>query len=505
MTATAPAQVRDAHEDLEHFDVLIVGAGLSGVGAACRLQIHRPQSSFVILEARDAIGGTWDLFRYPGIRSDSDMFTLGYPFRPWPEARAIADGPSIRRYVRETAEERGIDRAIRFRHRVVAADWDSGRARWIVRAEHGETGQQVLLSCSWLSVCSGYFRYDQGYRPAFPGEERFAGRLLHPQHWPHDLDWAGKRVVVIGSGATAVTLVPSLAETAAQVTMLQRTPSYVLSLPGTDPLARFLLRTLPSRLAHPLIRWKSALMATAIYELSQKRPKVMRALLRRGVVKALPATFDVDVHFNPPYKPWDQRMCLVPDGDLFAALSSGRADVVTDEIASFTEHGIELASGRSLDADIVVVATGLSLLALGGIELRMDGVPVDVPKTVLYKGMMLTGVPNFNFVFGYTNNSWTLRADLVNRYVIRLLDHMDAAGYDTAIAKPPADEPADRPFLDLTAGYVQRSLDQLPRQGRRAPWRMHHNYLKDSFVMRRSAVDDEAMAFSSRAMRSTGS
>jgi monooxygenase len=496
MTATVSTAGEIAGgEGIEHVDVLIVGAGLSGIGAACTLAEHRPGTSFTILEARDAIGGTWDLFRYPGVRSDSDMFTLGYPFRPWPEARAIADGPSIREYIRATARERGVDQTIRFRHKVLGADWDSATGRWTVTAENGDTGETVRLTCFWLSVCSGYYRYDEGHRPAFPGQERFAGTLVYPQSWPADLDWSGKRIVVIGSGATAVTLVPSLAERAAHVTMLQRTPSYMLALPGIDPIAKLLMRLLPDRLAHPIVRWKSALVATVLYEFSQRRPKAMRKLLRKGAVKALPAGYDVDRHFNPPYKPWDQRMCLLPDGDLFKALSAGGAEVVTDTIATFLEHGIELESGRTLDADIIVSATGLTLLALGGISVRVDGAEVELPDTVLYKGMMLTGVPNFNFVFGYTNNSWTLRADLVNRYVVRLLDFMDAHAYDRATPKPPTDAPADLPFLDLSSGYVQRSLGQLPRQGRRAPWRMHHNYVTDALHMRRSPLEDEGMTF----------
>jgi monooxygenase len=505
MTATTSTDTGPlSGEQSDHVDVLIVGAGLSGIGAGCRLAELRPGTSFTILEARDAIGGTWDLFQYPGVRSDSDMFTLGYPFRPWPEARAIADGPSIREYVRATAREFGVDQAIRFRHRVVSADWDSAAACWTVTAEVGDTGETVRLTCSWLSVCGGYYRYDQGHRPAFPGQERYAGTLVYPQSWPQDLDWTGKQVVVIGSGATAVTLVPSLAERAAHVTMLQRTPSYMLSLPGVDPIAKVVMRFLPDRLAHPIVRWKSAIVAILVYEFSQRRPKAMRKLLRKGAVSALPEGYDVDVHFNPPYKPWDQRMCLIPDGDLYASLSSGRAEVVTDRIATFTEHGVELQSGRMLEADIIVSATGLTLLAFGGIALSVDGARVEVSKTVLYKGMMLSGLPNFNFVFGYTNNSWTLRADLVNRYVIRLLDFMDSRGYDWATPTAPVGEPADMPFLDLTSGYVQRSLGELPRQGRRAPWRMHHNYLKDSFVMRRSAVNDEGMTFGRASVAARG-
>ena len=485
-----------------HVDVLIVGAGLSGIGAACRLASERPGTSVAILEARNAMGGTWDVFRYPGVRSDSDMFTLGYPFRPWPEARAIADGPSIRSN-RATARERGVDqrfaRAPGHQRRLGQCGHPMDR--------HRRSRRHRRARSLHLLVALGLHRLlpiRPGLSPRLPRyQERFEGTVLYPQSWPQDLDWTGKQIVVIGSGATAVTLVPSLAERAGHVTMLQRTPSYMLSLPGVDPIAKVVMRLLPDRLAHPIVRWKSAIMATAIYEFSQRRPAAMRKLLRKGAVGALPAGYDVDVHFNPPYKPWDQRMCLLPDGDLFAALKSGKAEVVTDHIATFREHGIELESGRVLDADIIVSATGLQLLALGGLEISLDGVKVNLPDTVLYKGMMLSGVPNFNFVFGYTNNSWTLRADLINRYVIRLLDFMDGRGYDSATPTAPANEPADRPFLDLTSGYVQRSLDDLPRQGRRAPWRMQHNYLKDALHMRRSPLEGDGMTFARRTLRSS--
>jgi monooxygenase len=486
----------EVEQEAEHIDVLVVGAGLSGIGAACLVQQLSPGRTFAILEARAAIGGTWDLFRYPGIRSDSDMFTLGYSFRPWTQSRAIADGPAIRDYIRDTARERGVDRAIRYHHRVVNADWNGDTARWTVTAQRGDTGETIRLTCSWLSVCSGYYRYDAGHRPAFPGEEQFRGTVVHPQHWPDDLDWTGKRVVVIGSGATAVTLVPALAERAAHVTMLQRTPSYILSLPRTDMLAEVLQRGLPARLAHPLVRWKNVLVSTAAYQFARRRPKAMKSFLRRGVLRALPTGFDVDTHFAPPYNPWDQRLCLVPDDDLFAALRSGRAEMVTDRVATFTGTGIELASGRTLDADVIVTATGLTLLPIGGMTLSVDGQRVDLGATVSYKGMMLSGVPNFNIVIGYTNASWTLKADLVSRYVTRLLNHMAAHGYDRAIPLPPTDSPADQPFLDFQSGYVQRSLHTLPKQGRRAPWRLYQNYLKDVVVMRRGTVEDEGMLFS---------
>jgi cation diffusion facilitator CzcD-associated flavoprotein CzcO len=483
-------------EPAEHVDVLVVGAGLSGIGAACLLREAAPGKSFAILEARAAIGGTWDLFRYPGVRSDSDMFTLGYSFRPWTQARAIADGPSIRDYIRDTARERGVDRAIRFHHRVTSADWDGDTARWTVTATRADTGQTVRLTCSWLSVCSGYYRYDAAHRPVFPGEERFGGTIVHPQHWPADLDWAGRRVVVIGSGATAVTLVPAMAQRAAHVTMLQRTPSYVLSLPGTDRLAELLQRRLPARLAYPLVRWKNVLLSTASYQFARRRPEAMKAFIRRGLLRALPRDFDVRTHFTPPYAPWDQRLCLVPDDDLFRVLRSGAAEVVTDRIRTFTAAGIELESGRVLDADVVVTATGLSLLPVGGMSISVDGQPVQLSATVSYKGMMLSGVPNLNMVIGYTNASWTLKADLVSRYVTRLLRHMDAHGFDRATPVAPVDAPADQPFLDFRSGYVQRSVGLLPRQGRRPPWRLHQNYLRDVVMMRRGPVEDEGMVFS---------
>ncbi len=489
----------------QHVDVLIVGAGLSGIGAACLLQQHSPTKSFAILEAREAIGGTWDLFRYPGVRSDSDMFTLGYSFRPWTASNAIADGPVIRDYIRDTARERGVDSFVRFSHRVVAADWDGTTARWTVTASVGD-GATATFTCSWLSVCSGYYRYDAGYQPVFPGQDRFHGTLVHPQQWPEDLDWAGRRIVVIGSGATAVTLVPNLAERAAHVTMLQRTPSYILSLPRTDALAAKLQRVLPSSLAYRLIRWKNVLVNTASYQFSRRRPEAMKAFLRKGLIRALPHDFDVDAHFSPPYDPWDQRLCLVPDNDLFRAIGSGSADIVTDRITTFTRTGLELASGRTLDADIIVSATGLTVLPIGGMTIAVDGRQVDLGRTVSYKGMMVSGVPNFNMVIGYTNASWTLKADLVSRYVCRLLDHLDRHGYDRATPRAPQDGSADQPFLDFQSGYVQRALDTLPKQGRRAPWRLHQNYLRDVLMMRGGPLADEGIVFSRGRLESpTGS
>ena len=487
----------DQHALPEHLDVLVVGAGLSGIGAACHFQQELPGKTYAILESRDAIGGTWDLFRYPGIRSDSDMFTLGYAFRPWNEPQSIADGAAIRRYLVETAEEYGVREEIRFRHRVISAEWSTEHSRWTVTARRTDTGETVQLTCSWLSVCTGYYRYDEGYRPRFEGEETFAGRLVHPQHWPEDLDVTGKRVVVVGSGATAVTLVPSLAEQAAHVTMLQRTPSYVLSLPGRDPLASALRKRLPATLAYPAVRWKNVLMSTLLFQFSRRRPAAARKLIRRLTAKQLPAGVDVDTHFNPPYDPWDQRLCLVPDGDLFRALRRGTASIATDRIARFVPAGIELDSGGFLDAEVVVTATGLNLLPMGGMELVVDGTPVDLPGTVSYKGMMISGVPNFTMVIGYTNASWTLKADLVNSYVCRLLAHLDTHGYVSATPVAPP-EGADEPFLDLTSGYVRRSLAGLPRQGSRKPWKLHQNYLRDVALMRRGPLEDEGMTFQRR-------
>jgi monooxygenase len=476
----------------ETVDVLIVGAGLSGVGAACQLRQECPDKSVVVLEARDAIGGTWDLFRYPGIRSDSDMFTLGYRFSPWTDSKAIADGPSILRYIHDTAQAFDVDELIRRNHRVVDAKWDSDEARWTVQVHRTDTDEKVTISCSFLYVCTGYYRYDEGFSPKFPGVERFQGPVIHPQHWPEDLDYRGKRVVVIGSGATAVTLVPTLAETAAHVTMLQRSPTYVASRPASDAIADRLRAWLPQKLAYAIVRWKNALQALAIFNLSRKRPELMKSMLRKAAVKQLPEGYAVDTHFAPSYNPWDQRMCLVPDGDLFTAIRDGRASVVTDYIETFTESGIRLQSGAELQADIVVSATGLNLLAIGGMALEVDGSAVDLSKTVSYKGMMLSGVPNFAWTIGYTNASWTLKADLVAEYVCRLLKHMDANDY-AAVTPDAGGATAANPFLDLASGYVKRSVEHLPKQGDRTPWRLHQNYVKDVRLLRQGPIDDDVV------------
>jgi cation diffusion facilitator CzcD-associated flavoprotein CzcO len=482
---------------MEHVDVLIVGAGLSGIGAAHHLQDELPGKTYAILEARDASGGTWDLFRYPGVRSDSDMHTLGYRFRPWVDRKAIADGPAILSYVRATASDAGIDRHIRYGHKVVRAEWSTPRARWTVHAEHA--GEEVVIEADFLFCCGGYYNYDAGFTPQFEGIERFAGTVVHPQFWPEDLDYAGKRVVVIGSGATAVTLVPAMAGDAAHVTMLQRSPSYIISLPDEDPIANGLRRVLPDKVAYFLTRWKNVGLQTLTYRLSRRRPHFVRGLLRRLAVRALPEGYDVDTHFKPAYDPWDQRMCLIPNGDLFEAISSGDASIVTDQIETFTERGLLLASGDELEADVVVTATGLNMLAFGGVQLAVDGEDVALPETMAYKAIMLGGVPNFAFTMGYTNASWTLKADLVSEYVCRLLRHMDANGYRQVVPQPNPAVEAHLFIEDFTSGYVQRAIDQWPRQGSVAPWRLKMSYARDLVSIRHGAIDDGTLAFSSPA------
>ncbi|MGB7923978.1 MAG: NAD(P)/FAD-dependent oxidoreductase [Pyrinomonadaceae bacterium] len=479
---------------MEHFDVLIVGAGLSGVGAACHLRQRLPRKSFAILEGRAAMGGTWDLFRYPGIRSDSDMYTLGYRFRPWRDAKAIADGPAILNYIRETAAEFGVDKEIRYGHRVRRASWSSAEALWTVEAETGPEKTVVLFTCNFLYLCTGYYDYEAGYTPVWPGVGRFRGRIVHPQKWPEDLAYAGKRVVVIGSGATAVTLVPAMAERASHVTMLQRSPSYVVSRPAEDKIANWLRRCLPARAAYALTRWKNVLLGMFFYHLARSRPDLFKRMLAKGVRSHLGEQYDIK-HFTPKYNPWDQRLCLVPDSDLFRAIRDGRASVVTDHIDTFTETGLQLKSGARLDADIVVTATGLVLKLMSGLQLVVDGAPVDLSKTMAYKGMMYSDVPNLASAFGYTNASWTLKCDLTAEYVCRLLNHMDRYGYAQCAPRVNDPEVTEEPVLDFTSGYVQRALHTLPRQGSKTPWRIHQNYVKDLSMLRFGRVDDGTMEF----------
>ena len=480
--------------DREHVDVLIVGAGLSGIGAACRLREEHPGKTFAILEARDRLGGTWDLFRYPGIRSDSDMFTLGYSFRPWRERATLAEGASILSYIEETAHEHDVERSIRFGRRVLSAEWSSELACWTVEVERGEGGERERLTCGFLYACTGYYRYDEGYNPPFPGSERFGGRVVHPQHWPEDLDCSGKRVVVIGSGATAVTLVPALAASAEHVTMLQRSPTYIVSVPARDPLAELVRDKLPPMAAYALVRWKNVLLMMLNYQLCRRWPRQMRELFLRLASRQLPAGYDVARHLTPSYDPWDQRLCAIPDGDLFKAIAAGSASIETGHIDTFTEAGIRLISGEELAADVIVTATGLNMQIFGGMELVVDGTKVEVGATVAYRGMMLCGVPNLALAQGYTNASWTLRADLISEYVCRLLAYMDERDLAVCVPQPPPPGSATLPLMNLESGYVLRSLESLPRQGTNAPWRVHQNYIRDRRLLRRSSVG-EAMEF----------
>ena len=476
--------------EVEHLDVLIVGAGLSGIGAGHHLTTKCPWATFAIFEARNAIGGTWDLFRYPGIRSDSDMFTLGYTLRPWDGEKSIADGDDILQYIRDTAAETGVDRKVRFGHRIVAADWHTSDARWHVTAERTDTGETVEVTASFLFSCSGYYRYDHGHQPHFEGTDRFGGTIVHPQAWPEDLDYAGKRIVVIGSGATAITLVPSLAETAEHVTMLQRSPTYVATIPARNPVADLLRKVLPKRLADPAIRWILAVGTQATYFASKRWPDKVRKVLRKGVERQLPDDFDIDTHFTPTYDPWDQRLCAVRDGDLFQAITAGTVSVATDTIDTFTETGIRLASGQELEADIVVTATGLEMLFLGGMELTVDGEAVDIPNRFAYKGMMLEGVPNAAMAFGYTNASWTLKCDLTCDFVCRLLDHMREEHLVTCTPTNTDPSITPRPLLGLNAGYITRAADRLPKQGSKFPWQVHQSYLRDYRALKLAGFDD---------------
>jgi monooxygenase len=484
---------------MEHLDVLVVGAGLSGIGAGHYIQTECPWARYAVFEARDAIGGTWDLFRYPGIRSDSDMFTLGYSFRPWDGEKTIADGASILRYIEETAAESGIDQHIRFNHRIVRADWSSDDGMWHVTAERTDTDEQVELTCGFIFSCSGYYRYDHGYQPDFDGMDRFAGTIVHPQAWPEDLDYAGKRIVVIGSGATAVTLIPNLAKVAAHVTMLQRSPTYVVSVPAENPIPQIFRAVLPERIAGTAMRWMLALGTQASYRISKRHPALVKTLLRRGVQRQLPKGYDIDTHFTPSYDPWDQRLCVVPDGDLFKAIRAGTASVVTDHIDTFTENGIHLESGRDLEADIVITATGLELLFLGGIEIAVDGEEVDVATRLTYKGMMLEGLPNLALAIGYTNASWTLKCDLTCDYVCRMLNHMHETGMRQCTPVNADSSVSAVPLLGLNSGYIQRSADRFPKQGSKFPWQVYQSYLQDYRALKRSRIEDGAMVFSNPA------
>ncbi len=476
----------------EHLDVIVVGAGLSGIDAGYHLGKSLPKKSYAILEGREAIGGTWDLFRYPGIRSDSDMYTLGFPFKPWLGDKAIVDGSSIRDYVRDTAREFGIDRHVRYGRKVLRADWSSADALWTVEVEHG--GAPARLTCKFLYLCAGYYDYENGYTPDFSGVKDYAGQLVHPQFWPEELDSRGKRVVVIGSGATAVTLVPALAEHGAHVTMLQRSPSYVVSRPAKDALAARLQKTLPAKLAYSLVRWRNVLMSLYFYDYARKNPEKARKRILALAQKDLGVDYDISTHFSPRYNPWDQRMCLVPDADLFEVVKRKAAEIVTDEVETFTATGVRLKSGRELPADVVVTATGLKLKLIGGIQLALDGQPVDLSKSTSYKGSMFSGVPNLAYAIGYTNASWTLKCDLTSAWMCRVIEHMDKRGYAACV--PVSDEAVvAMPLLDFKSGYVQRSIDAFPKQGDRKPWRLNQNYLLDTMELKYGKIDDGTLHF----------
>jgi monooxygenase len=478
----------------EFVDVVIVGAGISGISAAWHLQDRCPGKSYVVLERRQNLGGTWDLFTYPGIRSDSDMFTLGFRFKPWTSEKAIADGSDILAYLKETVAESGIDKHIRYGQNVVAADWSDADNRWTIRVDRD--GEEVEISARYLMACSGYYNYDEPFAPEFAGSDDFGGTIIHPQHWPAELDYAGKRIVVIGSGATAVTLIPALAEGGAgHVTMLQRSPTYIATLPQVDAFAMRAHQYLPAAPAYTLSRWKAILQNMTQYQLARRFPNLFKKALRTMVERRLPDGYDIETHFTPKYQPWDQRVCVAPNGDLFKAIRAGKADVETGTIERFTETGIQLASGQHLDADIIITATGLNLQLFGGATVSRNGQTIELNDTMAYKGMLLTDMPNMAFTIGYTNASWTLKADLVSEFFCRVINYMDEHSYDRVEPRHPGNSVDERPLMEFTPGYVLRALDYLPKAGSRSPWRLKQNYLLDLQLIRRGKVDDEALAF----------
>lgn len=478
---------------MEYFDVLIIGAGLSGIGAGAHLRELCHDKTFAILEGRERSGGTWDLFRYPGIRSDSDMFTLGYSFRPWKDQKAIADGPAILNYIRETARDYDLEKEIRYGHRVTRAEWSSRDSNWIVQAETRPVGS-VTFTCKFLYLCTGYYEYESGFTPEWPSLENFKGTVVHPQFWPEDLDYSDKNVLVVGSGATAVTLVPAMAAKAKHVTMLQRSPTYIVSQASQDKIANFFRKVLPAKAAYAVARWKNIIRQALFYEGSKKYPDFMRRLIAKGVRKEL-GDESLEYHFEPRYKPWDQRVCVVPDADLFEAMKAGKATVVTDTIREFTETGVRLASGETIDADIVVTATGLKLKIMSGLDLVVDGEVVDLSTKMAYKGMMYNDVPNLAQAFGYTNASWTLKCDLTSKYVCRLITHMDKNGFAYCVARDNDPTVERTPVLDFNSTYIVKVLDQLPSQGSRHPWKLHQNYFKDLSMLKYAKLDDGVMEF----------
>jgi len=474
---------------MQTHDLIIVGAGLSGIGAAYHIQDKCPHLDFTILEGRASMGGTWDLFKYPGVRSDSDMYTLGFSFYPWKDPKAIADGPSILSYIKETAAAFGIDKKIQYRQRVVGASWSSEDKRWTleVRDEEGQHSRQ--LSCKYLFMCTGYYSYEKGHRPHFPGEETFQGPIIHPQHWDTSLDYEGKRVVIIGSGATAVTLLPEMAKKAAKVSMLQRTPSYIMNMPREDGFANTLKKILPQRSAHTASRWKNILLSLGFYQLSRKWPDFIRKLIQRGAEKQLGEKYE-EKDFNPPYKPWDQRLCLVPDNDFFEAIREEGAEILTDHIETFTPEGLRLRSGKQVDTDIVIAATGLSMQLFGGMNLIVDGKEIILSEEHAYRGVMISNLPNFFVAVGYTNASWTLKCDLNCLFVTRLLNQMKEKGREVVVPRYDAQQLESEELIDLSSGYIRRAQDILPKQGSRFPWKVHQNYLKDLRALKYGRVED---------------
>lgn len=480
---------------MKKIDVLIVGAGISGIGAACHIKQNCPDRTFAVLETRQAIGGTWDFFRYPGIRSDSDMYTMGYSFKPWVDDKALADGESIRDYICEAATENNIDQHLLTGHRVQAAHWHSGQACWHVEVLVLATNEVVQYQCEFLYLCTGYYDYDNPYMPEFKGSENFNGELVHPQHWSADLDYSNKKVVVIGSGATAVTLVPAMAKKAAHVTMLQRTPSYILSVDEVDSVSAFLRRYVPDKLTYAITRWKNILMGMLVYQVCTRKPSWAKAVVRKGLIKLLGEQYDIDKHFSPSYDPWDQRLCMVPDGDLFHAINEGKASVVTDHIDHITASGISLKSGDHVDADIIVSATGLTIKLFDGIVMTVDGEPVVAPEKTIYRGLMLSDVPNFAFTVGYTNASWTLKADLAADFITRVLNYMQENNYHQCCPRESSGEINTKPMMTLKSGYVERAAGSFPNEGSKAPWKMYQNYILDKLTFKLASLKDGTMEF----------
>lgn len=482
-------------EKIKHYDVIVVGAGLSGIGAAYHLQAKSPDKTFTVLEARSSMGGTWDLFKYPGIRSDSDMYTLGFSFNPWKEPEAIADGPAILNYIKDTAAKFGIDKKIKFNHKVADASWSDDEKMWTLKIAKHDDVQHEILKCNFLFMCSGYYDYENGYTPEFKNSETFKGKIIHPQKWDTSTNYENKKVVIIGSGATAVTLVPEMAKKAAQVTMLQRSPSYVMSIPGEDPIAPLVKKFLPPKTSYDVIRWKNILLALGFYNASRKWPNAIKRFIMTGVQRELGSDYDMK-HFNPSYKPWDQRLCIVPDADLFKSIKNGKVEIVTDTIKNFTAKGILLDSGRELDADIIVTATGLRMQLLGGMTVHINGKPVDVVNIHVYRGVMLSDIPNFAIAIGYTNASWTLKCDLNCHFVTKLLNYMDQKNYTVCVPRFDPSKYETEPLLDFNSGYVKRAADHLPKQGSEAPWKVHQNYLRDTLSLKLTTMNDKVLEYS---------